>query len=170
MSEKKKYIVEAGDDIQLITLTGVKDGSAITLTGVIDTLETAEKLEEEAYERGHDTGYKKCLSEHEFDMPCSICDDYERGLNDAWDVAKKLAMMGLFTALAMIFGYVEAILPISIGIPGVKLGLANIVVVFALYRLKPLEAFWINVARIVLISFMFGNLLISVSSPPAWSS
>lgn len=71
---------------------------------------------------------------------------------------KKLAMMGLFTALAMIFGYVEAILPISIGIPGVKLGLANIVVVFALYRLKPLEAFWINVARIVLISFMFGNL------------
>ena len=71
---------------------------------------------------------------------------------------KKLAMMGLFTALAMIFGYVETILPISIGIPGVKLGLANIVVVFALYRLKPLEAFWINVARIVLVSFMFGNL------------
>lgn len=71
---------------------------------------------------------------------------------------KKLAMMGLFTALAMIFGYVEAILPISIGIPGVKLGLANIVIVFALYRLKPLEAFWINVARIVLVSFMFGNL------------
>ena len=71
---------------------------------------------------------------------------------------KKLAMMGLFTALAMIFGYVEAILPISIGIPGIKLGMANIVVVFALYRLKPLEAFWINVARIVLVSFMFGNL------------
>ena len=98
MSEKKKYIVEAGDDIQLVTLTGVKDGSAITLTGVIDTLETAEKLEEEAYKRGHDTGYKKCLSEHEFDMPCSICDDYERGLNDAWDAAKKLAMMDTETS------------------------------------------------------------------------
>ena len=98
MNEKKKYIVEAGDDIQLITLTGVKDGSAITLTGVIDTLETAEKLEEEAYKRGHDTGYKKCLSEHEFDMPCSICDDYERGLNDAWDAAKKLAMMDTETS------------------------------------------------------------------------
>ena len=90
MSEKKKYIVEAGDDIQLITLTGVKDGSAITMTGVIDTLETTENLEEEAYKRGHDTGYKKCLSEHEFDMPCSICDDYERGLNDAWDAARKI--------------------------------------------------------------------------------
>ena len=77
---------------------------------------------------------------------------------------KKLAMMGLFTALAMIFGYVEAILPISIGIPGVKLGLANLVVVFALYRLRPLEAFWINVVRIILVSFMFGNLSMMIYS------
>lgn len=77
---------------------------------------------------------------------------------------KKLAMMGLFTALAMIFGYVEAILPISIGIPGVKLGLANIVVVFALYRLRPSEAFLINVVRIILVSFMFGNLSVMLYS------
>lgn len=77
---------------------------------------------------------------------------------------KKLAMMGLFTALALIFGYVEAILPISIGIPGVKLGLANLVVVFALYRLRPVEAFWINVVRIILISFMFGNLSMMIYS------
>ena len=61
--------------------------------------------------------------------------------------------MGLFTALAMIFGYVEAILPIAIGIPGVKLGLANLVVVFALYRLKAPEALLINIVRIVLVSF-----------------
>ena len=40
----------------------------------------------------YDRGYKKCLSEHEFDMPCSICDDYERGLNDAWSAAKKINM------------------------------------------------------------------------------
>lgn len=77
---------------------------------------------------------------------------------------KKLAMMGLFTALAMIFGYVEAILPISVGIPGVKLGLANIVIVFALYRLRPSEAFLINVVRIVLVSFMFGNLSVMLYS------
>lgn len=38
----------------------------------------------------YDRGYKKCLSEHEFDMPCSICDDYERGLNDAWLFASHL--------------------------------------------------------------------------------
>lgn len=77
---------------------------------------------------------------------------------------KKLAMMGLFTALAMIFGYVEAILPIAIGIPGVKLGLANLVVVFALYRLKAPEALLINIVRIVLVSFMFGNLSMMIYS------
>lgn len=77
---------------------------------------------------------------------------------------KKLAMMGLFTALAMIFGYVEAILPISVGIPGVKLGLANIVVLFALYYLKPSETFLINIVRIILVSFMFGNLSVMLYS------
>lgn len=77
---------------------------------------------------------------------------------------KKLALMGLFMALAMIFGYVEAILPISVGIPGVKLGLANIVIVFALYRLKPSEAFFINIIRIILVNFMFGNLSVMLYS------
>lgn len=71
---------------------------------------------------------------------------------------KRLARMGLFTALAMIFGYIEALIPVSIGIPGVKLGLANLVVVFSLYKLDPAEAFLINLARIFLIGFTFGNL------------
>lgn len=77
---------------------------------------------------------------------------------------KKLALMGLLTALAMICGYVEMLLPISIGIPGVKLGLANIVIVFALYRMKPSEAFFINLMRIVLVSFLFGNLSVMLYS------
>lgn len=76
----------------------------------------------------------------------------------------RLAMMGLFTALAMIFGYIEALLPISVGIPGVKLGIANIVIVFALYRLKPTEVFLINIVRIVLVGFMFGNLSMMIYS------
>lgn len=71
---------------------------------------------------------------------------------------KKLAKMGLFTALAMIFGYVEALIPIPIGIPGVKLGLANVVVVFSLYTMDAKEAFFIDVGRILLIGFTFGNL------------
>lgn len=71
---------------------------------------------------------------------------------------KKLARMGLFTALAMIFGYIEAMLPIPIRIQGIKLGLANLVVVFSLYALDPKEAFLINMTRIILIGFTFGNL------------
>ncbi len=48
-------------------------------------------------------------------------------------MSKKVAMAGMFTALAMIFSYVEVLIPISLGIPGIKLGLANLVVVVALY-------------------------------------
>ena len=48
---------------------------------------------------------------------------------------KSVAHCGLLTALAMIFGYVEALIPFHFGIPGVKLGLPNIITVFALYTL-----------------------------------
>ena len=71
--------------------------------------------------------------------------------------SKKIALMGLLTALAMIFSYIEFLIPISIGIPGIKLGLANIVVVTALYVIKPQEAFLINVVRILLVGLLFGN-------------
>ena len=46
---------------------------------------------------------------------------------------KKTAYMGLFAAVAIIFGYVETLLPVFAGIPGIKLGLANLVTVILLY-------------------------------------
>ena len=46
---------------------------------------------------------------------------------------KKIAYMGLFGAVAIIFGYVESLVPVFAGIPGIKLGLANLVTVFILY-------------------------------------
>ena len=52
---------------------------------------------------------------------------------------KRVAYCALLTALAMIFGYVEALIPFGFGIPGVKLGLANIVIVLALYILPALS-------------------------------
>jgi len=64
----------------------------------------------------------------------------------------------MLTALAMIFGYVEALIPFGFGIPGVKLGLANIVIVLALYILPAYQTFIIQMMRIVLVSFLFGNL------------
>ena len=67
-------------------------------------------------------------------------------------------MFGVFTALALIFSYVEAMIPINFGIPGVKLGLANLIVVIMLYKGDWKDALFIAVARIVLSGFIFGNL------------
>lgn len=64
----------------------------------------------------------------------------------------------MFTALALIFSYVESMIPFHIGIPGVKLGLANLIVVVALYKMGTEEAYALSVARIVLSGFLFANL------------
>lgn len=77
---------------------------------------------------------------------------------------RRAAYCAMLTALAMIFGYVEALIPFDIGIPGVKLGLANIVIVLALYILPACQALAIQLMRIVLVSFLFGNLSMMVYS------
>ena len=71
---------------------------------------------------------------------------------------KKTAYMGLFAAVAIIFGYVESLLPVFAGIPGIKLGLANLVTVFILYTYSFREAAAISLIRILVIGFMLGNL------------
>lgn len=68
---------------------------------------------------------------------------------------KKTAYYGIFIAVALICSYVESF--ISVGIPGVKLGLANIVTVLMLYTVGPVDAIIISVLRILLAGFMFGN-------------
>lgn len=77
---------------------------------------------------------------------------------------RQAAYCAMLTALAMIFGYVEALIPFGFGIPGVKLGLANIVIVLALYILPTYQAFAIQLMRIVLVSFLFGNLSMMIYS------
>ncbi len=69
----------------------------------------------------------------------------------------RLALMSLLTALGLIIGYIEFLIPIPLGIPGVKPGFANIVIVWALYSLGPWEALMINGMRIFLSGFLFGN-------------
>ena len=71
---------------------------------------------------------------------------------------KRIALFGMMVALAFVFSYFESLIPFNFGIPGVKLGLANIVVVVALYTMKPHEAFAIAVIRILLAGLTFGNL------------
>lgn len=73
-------------------------------------------------------------------------------------MAKRVAYSAMLVALAMIFSYVEALIPFNFGIPGIKLGLANLVVVIGLFFMKPKQVFGILIARIVLVSFLFGNM------------
>ena len=63
----------------------------------------------------------------------------------------------ILTAIAMIFSYIEAILPFTIAIPGVKLGIANIVVVIALYLFGVKMALTINVIRIIISGLLFSG-------------
>lgn len=72
---------------------------------------------------------------------------------------KKIANIAMLVALAIIFSYVEVLIPINIGIPGVKLGLANLVIVIALYSLDMGDVWLISLVRIVLVGFMFGSLM-----------
>ncbi len=71
---------------------------------------------------------------------------------------RQAAWLGLFTALASILGYVETLLPVFSGIPGIKLGLANLAVLFVLIRYSWKKAALVSLARILIIGFMFGNV------------
>ena len=71
---------------------------------------------------------------------------------------KKIAYLGLFASVAIIFGYVESLIPFFAGIPGIKLGLTNLAVLFILETYSWKEAALVSVVRIFVIGFLFGNL------------
>lgn len=71
--------------------------------------------------------------------------------------AGKIAVYGMLTALAMIFSFIETLIPLSIGIPGVKLGLANLVTIVCLYIMGPIGAITVSFLRILLVGLTFGN-------------
>lgn len=71
---------------------------------------------------------------------------------------RKLTVMALTTALAMILSFVESQIPAFVAVPGVKMGLANIAVVFAMYKLGWKEAVLISLIRVVLVSMLFGSI------------
>ena len=74
-------------------------------------------------------------------------------------MSRRVAFGGIFIALAMIFSYLEFLIPINIGIPGIKLGLANLVIVTGLYYMKLLDVCIISLVRILLSALLFGNLM-----------
>lgn len=71
--------------------------------------------------------------------------------------AKKLAFAGLFTAAAVLFGYVELLIPLDFIAPGVKLGLANAVALYFICLQKPKWAFAVNITRILVSALLFSN-------------
>ena len=70
---------------------------------------------------------------------------------------KKIAVLALSIALAMILSFVESQIPAFVAIPGVKIGLANIAVVFVLYKLGWKEAVLISLVRVFMVSVLFGT-------------
>ncbi len=76
----------------------------------------------------------------------------------------KLTRYALLVALAMIFSYIEMLIPLPVPVPGIKIGLANIVIVFALYTLGDIDAISISILRILLVGITFGNLSMMIYS------
>ncbi len=71
---------------------------------------------------------------------------------------KRIALLGIATTLALILSYVEALLPpISGAVPGIKMGLPNVVILFCLYRLNWKDAALVSALRLVLVFLLFGN-------------
>ena len=71
---------------------------------------------------------------------------------------KKLALSAILAALAMILSYIEALFPLPVPVPGIKLGLANLVILIAIYRLGFKYAFSINCVRIFTTGLLFTGI------------
>jgi len=68
-------------------------------------------------------------------------------------------MLGLSIALAMIMSYIEVLVPLSFAVPGIKMGLANIVIIFVLYKIGTKEAILVSLIRVILVSLLFSNVM-----------
>lgn len=72
--------------------------------------------------------------------------------------AKSVAYIGIFSCFGIICGYIEMLIPFSIGIPGIKLGLSNIVSMIALYLFGGTVAFFVTIIRILVSQLLFGTI------------
>lgn len=77
---------------------------------------------------------------------------------------KRLATLAITISFAMILSYLESRMPAFVAIPGIKVGLANIAVIFTLYKLGIKEAVAVSIVRVILLSILFGNIVAMVYS------
>lgn len=73
------------------------------------------------------------------------------------NLTKKLALYSMLTATALIFSFIESVLPLNFGIPGIKPGLSNVVVMFSLYRMKPKQTVLVTAMKIIVSGLLFGG-------------
>ena len=77
---------------------------------------------------------------------------------------RKTAQLGVLLSFTLILGYIESMIPFSFGIPGMKLGLANLGIVCTLYLWSDKEAICIDLLRIILTAFLFCNMTMMMYS------
>ena len=77
---------------------------------------------------------------------------------------KEMALTGVFIALAMVLSYLESLVPIGFAVPGIKLGLANLVTIVSLYKLGLKNTIIISLGRILLSGILFGNMMVIIYS------
>lgn len=78
-------------------------------------------------------------------------------MQDKGSSAKRIAIYGMLIAAAMVLSYLESLLPPLGAVPGIKIGITNVVVLLAMYRLDNRAGFYVNLIRILLVGFCFGN-------------
>ncbi|MBR5809284.1 MAG: Gx transporter family protein [Clostridia bacterium] len=77
--------------------------------------------------------------------------------------SKKISYISMLSALALVFGYIESLFPAA-PIPGIKLGLSNIVILFAIYRMDKSSAFFIMLIKVLATSLLFSGLNVFIYS------
>ena len=78
--------------------------------------------------------------------------------------ARRIAFLGLCVALSMILSYFESLIPPLVVVPGVKVGLPNLVMIFMLYKIGPKETVAVSLVRVVLVSILFGSVVSMIYS------
>lgn len=73
---------------------------------------------------------------------------------------RKIALLGVLTSVALVLSYLEAMLPpISTAVPGIKMGLPNIIIIFLLYKFGLKEAVTVSIIRVFIVALLFGNVM-----------
>ena len=76
----------------------------------------------------------------------------------------RLVLTALIAAVGMLLGYIETLVPLPIAVPGIKLGFANIAILFALYAVDIRMALFVAIAKLLVVAFTFGSPFMALFS------